>query len=35
MNDSEIDIVPGDNKVIERSDVGLVGIAIHDNKELK
>ena len=35
MNDSEIDIVPGDNKVIDRSDVGLVGIAIHDNKELK
>jgi len=35
MNDSEIDIVPDDNKVIDRSDVGLVGITIQDNKELK
>jgi len=34
-HDSEIDIVPDDNKVIDRSDVGLVGITIHDNKELK
>ncbi len=30
----EIDIVPDDNKVIDRSDVGLVGITIYDNKEL-
>jgi hypothetical protein len=35
IRDSEIDIVPDDNKVIDRSDVGLVGITIHDNKELK
>jgi ribonuclease P/MRP protein subunit POP5 len=32
--DSEIDIVPDDNKVIDRSDVGLVGITIYDYKEL-
>jgi ribonuclease P/MRP protein subunit POP5 len=32
--DSEIDIVPDDNKVTDRSDVGLVGITIKDNKEL-
>jgi ribonuclease P/MRP protein subunit POP5 len=31
---SEIDIVPDDNNVIDRSDVGLVGITIYDNKEL-
>jgi ribonuclease P/MRP protein subunit POP5 len=35
IHDSEIDIVADDNKVIDRSDVGLVGITIHDNKELK
>ena len=35
IHDSEIDIVTDDNKVIDRSDVGLVNITIYDNKELK